>query len=100
MYSKYVRILFIAAFGSQSNYMYVHVHVHVRAVASGPVGPVLAGPTFGAGGCGKRKSAHARRVRTAPVRSLAAIDRSFIPCIKDGCGHVYMQSHPLPGLTN
>ena len=30
-----------------------------RAVASGPVGPVLAGPTFGAGGCGKRQSARA-----------------------------------------
>ena len=25
----------------------------------GPVGPVLAGPTFGAGGCGKRQSARA-----------------------------------------
>ena len=32
-----------------------------RAVASGPVGPVLAGPTFGAGGCGKRQSARATR---------------------------------------
>ena len=46
--------------------------------------------------------ARARRVRTAPapVRSLAAIVHSACKLIKDGCGHVYMQSHPLPGLTN
>ena len=34
-------------------------HKTCRAVASGPVGPVLAGPTFGAGGCGKRQSVRA-----------------------------------------
>ena len=50
-------------------------HAQCRAVASGPVGPVLAGPTFGAGGCGKRQSACATCTGGGEIEQ--SIDCSF-----------------------
>ena len=67
-----------------------------RAVASGLVDPVLAGPTLGAGGCGKRQSARATCAHGAgggEIESyVAAIDRSFIQSLSNGYINAVAQS--------